>query len=106
MCGMICNAEWGYCVELEERCRAAATGSSSTGVHLQEAMCLQLAQYGCLLSGMLQDKWAHMISTGQRARLPVQQGLALCGYDLTRCASTAAYLQVQACLSTAAHMTL
>ena len=47
-----------------------------------------------------------MISTGQRARLPVQQGLALCGYDLTRCASTAAYLQVQACLSTAAHMTL
>ena len=44
---------------------------SSTSAHLQEAMCLQLAQDGCLLSGMLQDKWAHMVSTGQRARPPV-----------------------------------
>ena len=69
-------------------------------------MCLQLAQDGCLLPGMLQGKWAHMVSSGQRARLPVQQGLALCGYDLMLCPSTAAYLQAEACLSTAAHMTV
>ena len=79
---------------------------SSTSAHLQEAVCLQLAQDGCLLPGMLQGKRAHMVSSVQWARPPVQQGLALCRYDLMLCPSTAAYLQVEACLSTAAHMTV
>ena len=76
----------------------------TTSTHLQEAVGLQLAQYGCLLSGVLQGKRAHMVSPGQRARLPVQQGLALCWYHLLLCPRTAACLQLEAYLSTAARM--
>ena len=89
---------------MEEERKRAATGEHQSS-HLQEAVCLQLAQDGCLLPGMLQGKWAHMVSSGQWARPPIQQCSALCRYDLTLCASTAAYLQVEACLSPAAQMT-
>ena len=47
-----------------------------------------------------------MVSSGQWARPPVEQGLALCWYNLELSSSTAAYLQVETCLSTAAHMTI
>ena len=65
-------------------------------------MCLQLAENGCLLPGVLQGKWADMVSPGQRARPAIQQGLALFRYYLALCPSTAAYLQMEARLSTAA----
>ena len=76
----------------------------STSAHLQEAMCLQLAEDGCLLAGVLQGKRAHMVGSRQRARPPVQQGLALCRYDLALCPSTAAHLPAVACLSIATCM--